>query len=218
MPLYVSMRRAVRAMTAASHGASQEAARGLTAAIEVLRRVAEPRLIAIGGISGSGKSTLARSLAPRVAPLAGAVIIRSDVVRKRLSGVPPEKRLPEAAYASRMDGKVLARMAFDARAALRAGCPVVLDATFLDAEARVCAAEIARAAGVRFDGIWLELPAEEAMKRVEGRTADASDATAAVVERQASRGARPSDWRMLQAGRPLEVVLRDVEGLLAARR
>ncbi len=217
LPLYVSMRGAVRAMTAASRGASEEATRGLGFATEALRQVAEPRLIAIGGISGTGKSTLARSLAPRIAPLAGAVIIRSDVVRKRVYGARPESRLPEAAYTGRMDAKVLARMAYVARVALRAGFPVVLDATFLRKEARDCAAAVARAEGVRFDGIWLVLPADEAVRRVEGRGPDASDATAGVVARQASRTAPSSGWAKLQAGRPLEDVLSEAEGRLAAQ-
>ena len=88
----------------------------------------------------------------------GAIIIRSDVVRKRLAGTPPEVRLPAEAYSPAMDRKVLAQMAFDARGALRAGAVVVLDATFLDQEPRACASAIARRQGVRFDGIWLEIP------------------------------------------------------------
>jgi aminoglycoside phosphotransferase family enzyme/predicted kinase len=216
MPLYLSMRGAVRAMTAASRGASEEAERGLAFAVEALRQHAAPRLIALGGISGTGKSTLARRLAPRIAPLTGAIVIRSDVVRKRLWGARPEARLPLQAYCPRMDRRVLARMAFDARVTLRAGAAVILDATFLQPAARACAAAIAGAGGVRFEGIWLELPAEEAMVRVSGRAADASDATPAVVELQAEHAVRPSDWRALPVGRPLEQVVADAESMLFA--
>lgn len=216
MPLYLSMRGAVRAMTAASRGARQEAARDLAFAAGALRQGAAPRLIAIGGISGTGKSTLARRLAPRIAPLTGAIVIRSDVVRKRLSGARPETRLPQEAYSPRMDRKVLARMAYDARVALCAGAAVVLDTTFLDIEARACASAIARAEGVRFDGVWLELPAEVAVARVSGRGADASDATAAVVERQAEQAVRPPDWRVLPVGRPLDEVVAEAVRLLDA--
>ena len=112
MPLYLSMRGAVRAMTAASRGAVEEAARDFAFAMETLRPGPAPRLVAIGGVSGTGKSTLARSLAPRLAPPPGAIVIRSDVVRKRLSGVRPETRLPLSAYSASMDRKVLARMAY----------------------------------------------------------------------------------------------------------
>ena len=211
MPLYLSMRGAVRAMTAASRGAGEEAARDFAFAMEALRPGPAPRLVAIGGVSGTGKSTLARSLAPRLAPPPGAIVIRSDVVRKRLSGARPEDRLPLSAYAPSMDRKVLARMAFDARAALRAGAAVVLDATFLDPQARACAEAIAHGQGVRFDGIWLEISTEAAMERVSRRVADASDANAEVVRHQAERAGRPVGWRIVDAGRPLAAVLADAE-------
>jgi predicted kinase len=211
MALYLSMRGAVRAMTAASRGAGEEAVRDFAFAVEALRPGPAPRLVAIGGVSGTGKSTLARGLAPRLAPPPGAIVIRSDVVRKRLSGARPEDRLPLEAYSPAMDRKVLARMAFDARAALRAGAAVVLDATFLDPEARGCAETIADGRGVRFDGIWLEIAAEAAMDRVGRRVADASDATADVVRRQAERAVCPVGWRIVDAGRPLTAVLADAE-------
>src|SRR5690606_17485673 len=44
-----------------------------------------PRLIALGGWSGTGKTTLARHIAPSIGPAPGAVVIRSDVERKRLA-------------------------------------------------------------------------------------------------------------------------------------
>ena len=65
-----------------------------------------PRLVAIGGLSGTGKSVLARGLAGLIAPPPGAVVIRSDVVRKRLFGVGEAARLPEAAYQADTTGRV----------------------------------------------------------------------------------------------------------------
>ena len=47
-----------------------------------------PRLIAIGGLSGSGKSMLAARLAPAIGAVPGALILRTDVIRKALFGVP----------------------------------------------------------------------------------------------------------------------------------
>jgi aminoglycoside phosphotransferase family enzyme/predicted kinase len=216
MPLYLSMRGAVRAMTAAARGAGEEAARDFAFAMEALRLGPAPRLVAIGGVSGTGKSTVARGLAPRLAPPPGAIVIRSDVLRKRLSGARPEDRLPLEAYSPAMDRKVLARMAFDARAALRSGSAVVLDATFLDAEARGCAEAIARSQGARFDGIWLEISTVAAIDRVSRRVADASDANADVVRRQVERAARPVGWRIVDAGQPLAAVLADAKDGLDA--
>ena len=72
------------------------------------------RLVALGGVSGTGKSTLARQLAPELGPAPGAVVLRSDVVRKRLHGVAPGDRLPPVAYR-----KEASRAVYDALAAAR---------------------------------------------------------------------------------------------------
>ncbi|MGM0584673.1 MAG: AAA family ATPase [Pseudomonadota bacterium] len=208
LPLYISMRGAIRAMAAAGRGAQEEAAGNLRLARAALAAEIRPRLVAVGGISGTGKTSLARAIAPDLAPLAGAVMIRSDVTRKRLAGAPPEARLDKAAYSERMNRRVMARMARDARRVLRAGLPVVLDATFLGPDWRDCAARLAQAEGVRFDGLWLTLPLEEAVRRVEGRRGDASDATAEVVRGQAGRGEAPAGWTPLDASGPLEATAR----------
>ncbi len=55
----------------------------------------------IGGLPGTGKSTLARALAPELGAAPGALVLRSDEIRKRRHGVAPEQRLPADAYAER---------------------------------------------------------------------------------------------------------------------
>ena len=50
-------------------------------------------LIAIGGLSGTGKSALARALAPDIGAAPGAVVLRSDVERKTLSGKDEHEKL-----------------------------------------------------------------------------------------------------------------------------
>ena len=55
-------------------------------------------LVAVGGLSGTGKSVLARALAPSLLPQPGAVVLRSDVLRKQLFKVNETDRLPESAY------------------------------------------------------------------------------------------------------------------------
>lgn len=52
------------------------------------------------------------------------------------------------------------------------------------------------------------------MARVSARADDASDATAAVVKRQAEHRVRPPDWRPLPVGRPLEEVVAEAENAL----
>ena len=65
-----------------------------------------PCLVAIGGFSGTGKSTLALGLAPSVGAVPGAVVIRSDVIRKRLFGVSPLDRLGPEGYSSNVGPRV----------------------------------------------------------------------------------------------------------------
>ncbi len=217
IPLFLSMRGAVQAMTAGARHESAHAARACAFAEEALEPRARPRLIAIGGSSGSGKTTLARALAPEAAPLTGAVVIRSDVIRKRLAGVAPERALAPESYTPVRDQRVLARMAYDARSALRAGAAVVLDATFLAPEARACVRSLAQAAGVRFDGIWLEVPTAAAARRVGERKADASDATAEVVRRQAERASAPAGWTRVDASGAPDGVLNGARQALEGR-
>ena len=108
LPLFLSMRAAIRshidAAAAATHSCPEDAtalaegaSRYLDLALRFLRPEA-PRLIAVGGLSGSGKSRLARELAPHFMPPPGARVVRTDATRKRLAGVAPETRLAPRDY------------------------------------------------------------------------------------------------------------------------
>ena len=89
------------------------------------------RLVAIGGLSGTGKSVLARGLAGLIEPPPGAVIIRSDVVRKHLFGADETTALPETAYRPDVTERVYGMLASTAQRVLAQGCSVVLDAAYL---------------------------------------------------------------------------------------
>lgn len=199
LPVFASMRAMVRALVAAASGGDPSGQVALAG-----RLVAGPgpaRLLAVGGRSGTGKSTLARALAERT----GAVVLRSDAVRKRLFGRAPEDRLPEAAYAEEASRRVYRRMRVDAARALRAGFPVVLDATFLDPDERAAAADLAARAHVAFDGIWLSDEEATLAARLAARAAagtDASDADAAVMRAQRPAAAPPAGWHAIDAGGP----------------
>lgn len=52
--------------------------------------------MAIGGLSGAGKPTLARRLAPGLGRGPGAIVLRSDITRKRRFGAEPTERLPDS--------------------------------------------------------------------------------------------------------------------------
>ena len=103
LPLFLSIRAAIRAKVTAArleHAAPDERAaiaHGARAYFDLARRVIEPtpaRLVAVGGLSGTGKSALACALAPELAPAPGAVVLRSDVERKTVSGRDEYEKLP----------------------------------------------------------------------------------------------------------------------------
>jgi uncharacterized protein len=201
MPLFVSMRAAIRAHVSASTGndAAADAQRYLDQACAVLRPP-PPQLIAIGGLSGTGKSTLAAALAPELGARPGARVLRSDVTRKRLFGLEPEVRLLESAYGAEITDRVYSAMRVRAAAALRAGHCAIIDAVALRPEERNAFAAVAEEAGVPFTGIWLDAPADSMMTRVAARRGDASDATREVVERQLQLDIGPLDWHRIAAG------------------
>jgi aminoglycoside phosphotransferase family enzyme/predicted kinase len=209
LPLFIAMRAGVRAMVlldrAAQHqGSAAEADRA--AAIAYLERaVAEvapsmPHLVAIGGYSGTGKTTVARRLAPGLDPCPGALHLRTDVERKLMAGVNMDDRLPPESYTKQASDKVYAAVLEKARAALRAGWPVIVDAAFLDRGERDAVEQLAGECGTVFTGLWLEADEEVLVERVTARRGDASDATANVVRQQLSRGAGDTGWARVDAG------------------
>lgn len=239
LPVFVSIRAGVRAMVAAREGGrvgADRAAELLSLAERALQTPPAPALIAIGGASGSGKSTLAQALAARGpgllgaglfgaglfgagpfgAGLLGAVVIRSDVARKRLFGVAPETPLGSAAYAPAATAQVYAAIRCDARRALRAGWPVILDATFADPVERAALRPWAARLGAPFQGFWLEAPLEQRVARVRDRANDASDATPELLRRQAPDPTDPSGWRRLDASAGAEAVTAQAVAALAS--
>ena len=220
LPLFLSMRAAVRAHVSASAAANQQdairreekrlgAQEYLAAALAYLAPQA-PHLIAVGGLSGTGKSTLASRLAPLTGGAPGARWLRTDVLRKRLAGVAPEKRLPPGTYTREASAAVYRRLTEEAARALGAGRCVVADGVFADPAERAAIAAVAQAAGARFLGLWLEAPQDVMSARVGARTGDASDADAGVVARQlAYEVGDVAPWHRTNAeGSPEEVLAR----------
>ena len=110
LPLFQSVRAAVRSHVT-GHGGDPKAARAYLQAAQAYLAPASPRLVAVGGLSGSGKSTLARTLASGLGGGPGAVVLRSDEIRKRLFGAAPTDRLPKSAYAPEVSPAGLRRHA-----------------------------------------------------------------------------------------------------------
>jgi predicted kinase len=136
----------------------------LAMAIDLLQAV-PPRLIAIGGLSGSGKSTVALSLAPSVGAAPGALVLRSDEIRKALCGVAPLDRLGPAGYAPEVTQQVYRALAARAAIALQAGRAVIVDAVFARPADRVAIEAVASSVSVPFTGLWLDAPADVLLAR-----------------------------------------------------
>ncbi len=197
LALYEACRAAIRAKIAGLAG-DVPAAQGFAAlAAEILAEGSGARLVAVGGRSGSGKSTLARGLADRL----GALVLRSDAVRKDLWGVAETERLPSEAYTAEANAAMAATLRRRAAPALAAGWTVVLDATHLDERDRAAARALAAETGAAFTGLWLDAPEAVLAERIAARRGDASDATLAVLRRQMARPA-PADWARISAEGP----------------
>lgn len=209
LPLFVSQRAMVRALTAAAKG--RDPGSFVREARAVLQSKPEVFAVAVGGLSGTGKTTVARALAAKT----GAVHIRSDAVRKHLAGVAPETRLGEAAYGAAQTERVYRRMLVDAGRALRAGTSVVLDATFTDAKVRAAAGDMAGRAGAPFCGVWLDAPLTLRLSRIEGRHGDASDADEAIARRQEAQSVGAIAWQIVDAAKSADTV---ADGLMAGSR
>lgn len=191
LPVFLSLRAMVRAHVQA-RGGNQEAAAIYLARAQSYLAAAIPRVVAIGGLPGTGKSTLARAVAPDLGPAPGALILRSDEIRKRLYLVAPEVRLPASAYGRTVSHQVATALIAGVAGVAAHGHTVIADATFLDLRQRAAVAEAAGAAP--FTGLWLQAPMAVLEARIAARHGDASDADIAVL-RQAASADRIGDWR-----------------------
>jgi uncharacterized protein len=210
LPVFLSMRAMIRAHVEATRGNGEQAGSYLTASLGYLQP-APSVVVALGGLPGTGKSTLARALAPGLGAAPGALIPRSDEIRKRLNGVAPEAKLPPSAYDDAVSARVFAELTRQAGIAARAGHAVIADATFIDPQHRAALQAAADAAGVAFIGLWLEAPLDVLAARIDARRNDASDATQAVLQAAAkSPDAHAGGWS------PIPAADRDV-ALAAAR-
>ena len=219
LPLFLSCRAAVRAKTSATAARLQddltrsrelqELARKYLAMAEDFLRPHRPCLVAIGGFSGTGKSTLAMGLAPSMGAAPGAVVIRSDEIRKQLCGVSPLHRLGPEGYSSEMSERVYAAVGERAGIAVRAGHSAIVDAVYVRPDDRQTIERVAAELSVPFVGIWLQAPESTLVARVEQRRADPSDADADVIRMQSSQRTGPISWHRVEASSSSTAVLED---------
>jgi aminoglycoside phosphotransferase family enzyme/predicted kinase len=214
LPFFLSMRAAIRAKVTAAR--MQRAAATPRATIAksakayfafALRAITPPapRFIAVGGLSGTGKTRLARMLAPHIAPMPGAVIVRSDVERKALFGAAETDKLPDTAYSSEVTARVYAVVTDKARRILAAGHSAIVDAVFAREDERNALAEVAKAAKIPLQGLFLTADLATRQARVGSRANDASDADTAVAAAQERYDLGTLNWPKIDAsGTPVD--------------
>lgn len=163
------------------------AAGGYVKLAQRLARSERPALIAMHGFSGSGKSTVAVALSERL----GAIHVRSDVERKRLSGLNADARSQSEVgggiYQSQTTEQVYRRLCDIAETVLNAGYPVIIDAAFLGRPQRDLVRALAERLGVSLiivdcDAAPAILRNRIALRGTQG--GDPSEATAAVLDHQ----------------------------------
>jgi aminoglycoside phosphotransferase family enzyme/predicted kinase len=222
LPLFLSCRAAVRShVIVAARGARLCDAETGAAAVSLLDAAVEflekrrAKLVVLGGLSGTGKSTLARAIASEIGRSPGAIVLRSDVIRKTICGVEETERLPAEGYSEEINTKVYATLAERANLLLRSGHSVIADAVFGQAEERQLIDSVARSAGIELRKVWLDAPIAILEQRLSARRDDASDATVAVLRRQAVSIDIPRDWPTLDVSGSPEDAAAALRGILA---
>jgi predicted kinase len=179
-------------------------------------------LLLCHGLSGSGKSHLSRQLA---GPL-GAILLRSDVERKRCFGMKAGGQPPATANlyaASISDALFLDHLPRLAERLLTAGFSVIVDATFLRASYRQAMAAVAQRLGVPLVILDLQVQQPLLEQRISARQragGDPSDADLAVLARQ-MQGQEPLTAAEISRSIPVgaqpdpEVVLRAIQASAA---
>ena len=190
---YACYRALVRAKVAAL-GHSAELHRYLELAEWLI--TPRPTLLAITtGVSGTGKSRHSLALAERL----GWIRLRSDVERKRLFGLwglPARAERQGDPYRLEITQELFAeRLPALAARLIRAGFPVVVDATFLRRLDRERMAALADELAVPFLILEPQAPPPLALERIRGRLRhgrDPSDATEAVLQQQLALAEPPT--------------------------
>jgi hypothetical protein len=175
-------------------------------------------LIITCGLSGSGKTTAACAMAERI----GAIVVRSDAVRKHLAGMDLQQRV-DTGFAQGIYNPEMTRTTYSTM--LRHACTIaatgrwaILDATYPTAEFRKAVADAARDMGLPFAILYCTAPREELIRRLalrESRADDISDATSAILDEQARHFGMPApeEGRILRCSgtRDIDTLIRELK-------
>ena len=150
-----------------------ELARAARTFFALTLRYARPRgagrLLVTSGVMGTGKTSVARLAAQRL----GAIVVRTDAVRKRLAGISLSTRahhgFGEGLYTREMSERTYAealRLATDITAA---GWPVIIDGAFARASERAAARALVPAGSPPITILWCDAPDHVIVPRLRRR-------------------------------------------------
>lgn len=219
LPLFMSLRAAIRAnvllarLARAGDGKADvmQSARAYFELARLTIRPPVPKLVAVGGLSGTGKSVLACALAPGVTPSPGAVVLRTDVLRKRQFQRNETDRLPGSAYQPEITAQIYEVLMQHAARILVQGHSVVVDAVFALETERAAICDAARKLNIRFVGLFLVTDLATRLSRVSQRERDASDATPEIAEIQEKYYIGEVDWAVIDASGTPEQTLKQCQ-------
>ena len=148
------------------------------------------QLIICYGLSGSGKTTASQLLLETIP----GIRIRSDVERKRIQGIPPEKTsasgIDNGLYSADMSQQTYQRLYELARLIIESGYTVIVDATFLKQQQRQLFQVLAQEKEVPYRIVHCHANYETMCQRIINRQQseqDASEADLNVLDQQIQR-------------------------------
>ena len=164
----------------------QESAHYCAVALRLVEAAA-PRLVIMHGVSGSGKTWLSGQLMLHLP----AVRLRSDIERKRMHGLRETEDsgsgVAQGLYSANERAAAYERLADLAAGVLEAGHDVIVDASFLEREARARFRALAEQAGASLAIVSVTASRDELHRRLTNRQragGDASEADLAVLRHQ----------------------------------
>ena len=197
LSLYFVYRCLVRAKVAAIRSQERDSEDEREADLDEMRRYCEmagrqiservPILLVMSGLSGSGKTRLSGRLMAAMP----AIRVRSDLERKRMSGLaedePSDSDIDSGIYTKDASQRVYEYLCETAEVILNAGHHAILDAAFLHQSDRERAIAVAANCEAPCVLVAVDAPVEILRERVQrraGKAADASEAGQEVLEHQ----------------------------------
>ena len=141
----------------------------------------------------------------------GAVVLRSDVLRKQQFAVGETERLPERAYQADITAGIYELLAQRALRILEQGHSVVVDAVFARESERNAIHDAAGKAHAGFIGLFLVADLATRQSRIGRREHDASDATVEIAGLQEDYHLGAIDWTTIDASGTPEQTLKQSE-------